>query len=157
MVYLNVYFNGVFQEQVALGKDVTTIGRGDENDIQIDNPGVSTQHAMVVREGDDYFVMDAKSKNGTVVNGAKVQRKKLEYGDMITILKHTLKYSPLAVQAEAGKPAHTVGAFVSRPLGRPPIALSSERTPAAAVVGSVGHRVTSSTLRAYLRLRDLKI
>lgn len=107
MVYINVYFNGVFQEQVALSKDVTTIGRGDDMDIHIDNPGVSTHHAAIVREGDEYFVMDAKSKNGTVVNGVTVTRKKLEYGDMITILKHTLKYSPLAVQPEPGKPAAT--------------------------------------------------
>lgn len=107
MVYINVYFNGVFQEQVALSKEVTTIGRGDDMDIHIDNPGVSTHHAAIVREGDEYFVMDAKSKNGTVVNGVTVTRKKLEYGDMITILKHTLKYSPLAVQPEPGKPAAT--------------------------------------------------
>jgi len=103
MDYINVYLHGVLQQQVALTKEVTTIGRGEDNDIPIDNPGVSTHHAMIVREGDAYFVMDAKSKNGTNVNGVPVTRKQLEYGDMISILKHTLKFSPLTVQAEADK------------------------------------------------------
>jgi pSer/pThr/pTyr-binding forkhead associated (FHA) protein len=104
MDYINVYLHGVLQQQVALSKEVTTIGRSEENDIQIDNPGVSIQHAMIVREGDAYFVMDAKSKNGTNVNGVPVTRKRLAYGDLIGILKHTLKYSPLAVQAEGAQP-----------------------------------------------------
>lgn len=109
MDYINVYLHGVLQGQVALSKEVTTIGRSEDNDIQIDNPGVSTHHAMIVREGDAYFVMDAKSKNGTNVNGVPVSRKQLAYGDMISILKHTLKYSPLAVQAEGDLPAAAHG------------------------------------------------
>ena len=108
MDYINIYLHGVLQQQVALTKDVTTIGRNEDNDIHIDNPGVSTHHAMIVREGDAYFVMDAKSKNGTLVNGEPVDRKRLEYGDLISILKHTLKYSPLAVQAEARNPADSL-------------------------------------------------
>lgn len=109
MDYINVYLHGVLQEQVALTKEVTTIGRSEDNDIHIDNPGVSTHHAMIVREGDAYYVMDAKSKNGTLVNGKPVDRKKLEYGDLIAILKHTFKLTPLAVQDEPGKAQATHG------------------------------------------------
>ncbi len=107
MDYINVYLHGVLKQQVALTKDVTTIGRGEDNDITIDNPGVSTHHAMIVREGNDFFVMDAKSKNGTNVNGVSVTRKQLVYGDMIGILKHTLKYSPLAAEADSDRPEKT--------------------------------------------------
>lgn len=103
MLYLQVYFNGVLKEQVELRKKLTTIGRSQDNDIQIDNPGVSTHHTRIVREGDTYFVEDADSTNGTSVNGVPVSRKQLEYGDMISILKHTLKFSPLALQTESGK------------------------------------------------------
>jgi pSer/pThr/pTyr-binding forkhead associated (FHA) protein len=104
MVYIHVYFNGVLKEQVGLEKEVTTIGRSKDNDIQIDNPGVSAHHARIVQEGGHYFVEDTNSTNGTNVNGEPVSRSQLQYGDMISILKHTLKFSPLALQAESGAP-----------------------------------------------------
>jgi pSer/pThr/pTyr-binding forkhead associated (FHA) protein len=104
MLYIHVYFNGVLKEQVELGKELTTIGRSKDNDIQIDNHGVSEHHARVVQEGQFYFIEDTNSTNGTIVNGELVSRKQLEYGDMISILKYTLKFSPLALQEETGKP-----------------------------------------------------
>ena len=106
MVYIHVYFNGVLKEQVALEKKVTTIGRSKENDIHIDNPGVSAHHARIVQEGEHYFIEDTNSTNGTNVNGEPVSRGPLQYGDMIGIFKHTLKFSPLALQAEAGMPTN---------------------------------------------------
>jgi predicted component of type VI protein secretion system len=104
MLYIQVYFNGALREQHELVKEVTTIGRSKDNDIQIDNPGVSAYHARIVRAGQQYFIEDTNSTNGTNVNGEPVSRKQLEFGDMISILKHTLKFSPLALQAESGKP-----------------------------------------------------
>jgi len=104
MLYIDVYFNGVLKEQVALKKELTTIGRSQDNDIQIDNPGVSAHHARIAQEGELYFIEDNNSTNGTNVNGEPVSRRQLEYGDMISIFKHTLKFSPLALQAETGKP-----------------------------------------------------
>ena len=104
MLYIHVYFNGVLKEQVELRKELTTIGRSKDNDIQIDNSGVSAHHARIVQEGKSYFIEDASSTNGTNVNGEPVSRKQLEYGDMISIFKYTLKYSPLDLQTETGKP-----------------------------------------------------
>jgi pSer/pThr/pTyr-binding forkhead associated (FHA) protein len=104
MLYIQVYFNGVLKEQVELRKELTTIGRSKDNDIQIDNPGVSAHHARIVQEGQFYFIEDTNSTNGTNVNGEPVSRKQLEYGDIISIFKHTLKFSPLALQVETGKP-----------------------------------------------------
>jgi pSer/pThr/pTyr-binding forkhead associated (FHA) protein len=109
MDYIHVYINGVFQEQVALEKAVTTIGRSANNDIQVDNPGVSAHHAQIVRQGDAYFIEDSNSTNGTNVNGSPVSRQKLEYGDVIGILKHALKFSPVEAQAETGKARGTHG------------------------------------------------
>jgi pSer/pThr/pTyr-binding forkhead associated (FHA) protein len=105
MVYIDVYFNGVLKEQVALGKALTTIGRSKDNDIQIDNSGVSAHHARIVQEGERYFIEDTNSTNGTNVNGEPVSRRELKYGDMISIFKHTLKFSPLAREVETEKPA----------------------------------------------------
>lgn len=104
MLFIHVYFNGVLKGQVELRKELTTIGRSKDNDIQIDNSGVSTHHARIVQEGQSYFIEDASSTNGTNVNGEPVSRKQLEYGDLISILKYTLKFSPLDLQTETGKP-----------------------------------------------------
>jgi len=101
MLYIQVYFNGVLKDQYELGKEVTTIGRSEDNDIQIDNPGVSSHHARIVLAGQQYFIEDTNSTNGTNVNGEPVSRRQLKFGDMIGIVKHTLKYSPLALQAKA--------------------------------------------------------
>lgn len=104
MLYIDVYFNGVLKEQVALRNEITTIGRSEDNDIQVDNPGVSAHHARIVQEGQYYFIEDTNSTNGTNINGEPVSRRQLEYGDMISILKHTLKFSPLALKEETGNP-----------------------------------------------------
>lgn len=103
MLYIHVYFNGVFKEQVELRKVVTTIGRSRDNDIQITNSGVSSHHARIVQDGQSYFIEDAGSTNGTNVNGAPIDRKILAFGDLISILKYTLKFSPLGLQTSPDK------------------------------------------------------
>lgn len=103
MLYLHVYFSDVLQGQAELNKALITIGRSEDCDIRIDNPGVSGHHARIVQEGESYYVEDTDSTNGTSVNGEPVSRKQLEYGDMISIFKHTLKFSPLDKQVEIAK------------------------------------------------------
>ena len=74
------------------------IGRDSGSDIQIDNIGVSREHARITKEHSritkgpgDYFVEDMGSINGTFVNGLKVSKKVLNTGDEITIGKYFLK------------------------------------------------------------------
>lgn len=105
MVYLHVYFNDTLQEQLELNKGLISIGRSGDNDLQIDNPGVSAHHARIVQEAETWFIEDTNSTNGTSVNGEPVSRKQLEYGDKISIFKHTLKFSPLDLQEGSGKQA----------------------------------------------------
>jgi len=54
-------------------KDPTTsIGRAIENDIQIDDTSVSRYHATIIRKGDDLFIEDLKSQNGTLIDGKAI-------------------------------------------------------------------------------------
>lgn len=55
--------------EVALTGRVTTVGRGADNDVVIDDDSVSRQHARIVREADGFHVEDLDSFNGTVVDG----------------------------------------------------------------------------------------
>jgi pSer/pThr/pTyr-binding forkhead associated (FHA) protein len=79
-------------KKIPLEKDITTIGRKVENDIQIDNLAVSGFHAMSVREGEQMLIEDLNSLNGTFVNGMKVSRHVLSNGDVVLIGTHTLDF-----------------------------------------------------------------
>lgn len=61
------------------------LGRSTDADFVLEDPLVSRRHARVFRDGPGYSVEDLASRNGTVVNARKVQRQKLEDGDVIVI------------------------------------------------------------------------
>ena len=48
-----------------------TVGRHPDCDIVIDNAGVSSLHAFLIHERGRFYVKDAMSKNGVMVNGKK--------------------------------------------------------------------------------------
>lgn len=52
-----------------IDRDVITVGRGRENDIQILDKTVSRRHLEIIRRGQKYFARDLKSLNGTFFNG----------------------------------------------------------------------------------------
>ncbi|MEG6567173.1 FHA domain-containing protein [Thermoanaerobacterium saccharolyticum] len=53
--------------------EVTTIGRADDCDIVVENPYVSSKHAMIRKKGKKYIIQDLNSTNGTFVNGKRVK------------------------------------------------------------------------------------
>jgi hypothetical protein len=69
-----------------------TIGRAEQSDIALSDPGVSRNHARVVREGDDFIVEDLRSTNGTEVNGQPVRRRRLANGDTLKLASSTLQF-----------------------------------------------------------------
>ena len=66
-----------------LGSDVVTIGRAPSNQIIVDHPSVSAQHALLLRTGASYLLKDLNSKNGTRINGDCVTHAELKDGDTI--------------------------------------------------------------------------
>jgi len=71
------------------------IGRGKDNDIVIlDDPLVSRRHALIEREGTDFYVRDKDSTNGTFLNNnpiPKGERIELKCGDVIMVGKTRLE------------------------------------------------------------------
>ncbi|KAA5808457.1 FHA domain-containing protein [Thermoanaerobacterium thermosaccharolyticum] len=53
--------------------EVTTIGRAYDCDIVVDNPYVSSKHAMIRKKGKKFVIQDLNSTNGTYVNGKRVK------------------------------------------------------------------------------------
>jgi hypothetical protein len=72
-------------ELIPLRDDVTTVGRGHEVDIRLDDPSVSRLHAEIMRRGPYVYIADlGLSRNGTRVNGRPVARRVLDDGDVLS-------------------------------------------------------------------------
>ncbi|HLB61566.1 MAG TPA: FHA domain-containing protein [Actinomycetota bacterium] len=75
-----------------IGNDVTTAGRNPESDVFLDDVTVSRKHAEIVRRGQEFFVRDVGSLNGTYVNRERVEETKLAAGDEIQIGRFRLAF-----------------------------------------------------------------
>ena len=62
-----------------------TIGREDENSIQLNDERVSRFHAKMQDDDDHIILTDLESTNGTRVNGHPVQLRVLRHGDQVGI------------------------------------------------------------------------
>ncbi len=62
-----------------------SIGRNHDNDLDIDDPAVSSHHAQIVTVFDSSYVEDLGSTNGTFVNGKQVKTHTLHNGDVLTM------------------------------------------------------------------------
>jgi pSer/pThr/pTyr-binding forkhead associated (FHA) protein len=92
MPKLVLSLDGVVLREVNLTKDRTTIGRRSHNDLVIDNLAVSGEHAVVFRSGEDMYLEDLGSTNGTTVNGQPIKKHLLQGGDFIEVGKYRLKF-----------------------------------------------------------------
>ncbi len=61
------------------------LGRHVNNEIPLLDNKASRQHTRILRENSEYFVEDMQSRNGTIVNGKKINKQKLSNQDEIKI------------------------------------------------------------------------
>jgi pSer/pThr/pTyr-binding forkhead associated (FHA) protein len=87
-----VSIDGVVIKEVQLTKDRTTLGRRPYNDVVIDNLAVSGEHAVLQMSGNEVYLEDLNSTNGTYVNGKAVKKQLLQNGDTVEIGKYKIKY-----------------------------------------------------------------
>lgn len=79
-------FPGATDSQSHLpATQVLSIGRGPENEIQLDYPMVSRKHARVMQSGNQWIIEDLNSANGTALNRIdnKIRRSVLDPADEI--------------------------------------------------------------------------
>ncbi len=85
-----------------LTKEKVTIGRSRENDIFLPDQWLSRHHAEIHRDGDGFALKDLGSKNGTLLNGARIGgEQRLRPGDVITLGEHALTFRADQEDAEA--------------------------------------------------------
>jgi FHA domain len=69
----------------------TRIGRSFAADLRLDDPSVSRRHALIVAEpGKELRVLDDRSLNGVLVNGATTEWGPLHEGDELAIGRYNL-------------------------------------------------------------------
>ena len=80
---------------------LTYIGRSEDNQLRLLDPGVSRRHVLVMATPGGYTIRDLGSQNGTYVNGTRVDESPLTDGDRITIGEINLVFrgTPAAVSA----------------------------------------------------------
>ena len=69
---------------------VLNIGRLESNDIVLDDYKVSREHAVLKISRTDMLLVDLASTHGTHVNGERIDRSPLKFGDTIHIVNHEL-------------------------------------------------------------------
>ncbi|MBX9652654.1 FHA domain-containing protein, partial [bacterium] len=73
--------------------DEVRIGRHPDCEVPLDGNSVSRFHAHMTRDGQSYFIEDQKSRNGTLVNGKRIEaRVKLNDNDRVKICETLFVY-----------------------------------------------------------------
>jgi pSer/pThr/pTyr-binding forkhead associated (FHA) protein len=105
-----VKFEDKIIEKFITEKKRITIGRTPDNDIVLDNRGVSRRHAQIEFGDNQAVIIDNESLNGTFVNSRRVSEEVLKENDAITIGKYSLVFHPAT--EKAGSPFEMDGTMV---------------------------------------------
>jgi hypothetical protein len=91
--YVLRFISGKYQGgefPIALDKQII-VGRSSDLDMVLVEDMVSRKHARIAMQGDQIWIEDLGSTNGTFVNGEKIKRARLKEGDRVLIGTSILK------------------------------------------------------------------
>ncbi len=91
MAKLILTHEGAVIREYQLKGERTTVGRKPHNDIHLEDPTVSGEHAVFLNL-QHFYVEDMGSTNGVVLNGKRVTKRQLNNGDVIRIGRHEFKF-----------------------------------------------------------------
>lgn len=97
MAKLVISNNGMNLREYPLDSGRITIGRNSHNDIVLNEPVVSSEHAAIQVNG-GVSVTDLDSTNGTSVNGRLIKKQQLQHNDVVAIGSHELRFVDESVQ-----------------------------------------------------------
>jgi pSer/pThr/pTyr-binding forkhead associated (FHA) protein len=82
---------------------VVQIGRGEFCEILLNDPLVSEKHARVVYSNGSFWVEDAGSRNGTFVNGRRIERRSiLQDGYLLRVGSSMFRFEQEAAERNSG-------------------------------------------------------
>jgi pSer/pThr/pTyr-binding forkhead associated (FHA) protein len=80
------------ESSFPLIRDSYTLGRHRNNDIVISDPKASSFHARIDRASEGFLFVDLKSRNGSWVNGKRIETAVLQTGDELRLGMARLVY-----------------------------------------------------------------
>src|ERR1039457_5619920 len=103
MLKLVLLSPGMTGRSQDLKQDKTTIGRLEDNTLQIAEPSVSSHHCEVLLRGSEVVVRDLNSTNGTYINGEKITERVIKPGQILRLGQVELRLETDASAAPAKK------------------------------------------------------
>jgi FHA domain len=79
-------------ESFAVDRERTTIGRRPDSAVFLDDVTVSRDRAMLIRRGEEWYLDDCGSLNGTYVNRSRIESQRLQEADEVQIGKYKLTF-----------------------------------------------------------------
>ncbi len=95
----------------------TVVGRSPEAHFQLDDPWISSMHAMFERRGVDIWVVDLESRNGTYVGGERVQEARLQPGCVLRFGRTDVRLDKRSSRIHASHDRHPTPPSI--PISRP--------------------------------------
>lgn len=90
-------------------KSTIKIGRDSSNDIQINEPRISRNHAVITDLGDGFFeIKDLGSTNGTFVNGERITSKKIRIDDKVEVASSLVNWFPAFSKSGSSQPGSNI-------------------------------------------------
>ena len=90
------------------GQGPWTVGRSQDNDITVNDPNVSRRHARISRADSGFVVEDLGSTNGTLLDGAPIDRERIDGGDELTFGQTSARFVR-RIDAPGGTPGGSLG------------------------------------------------
>lgn len=88
-----------------LDRNRVTMGRAEDQDIVVADPGASRRHGVVERQGDRWMLIDPGSANGLFLDGKRVQTAPLNEGAEIRIGGTSFRFMTLRPPSQTRTPA----------------------------------------------------
>lgn len=85
--------NNKVKGEYYIRKKRISIGRHKENDLRIDDPLISRQHAQIIQQGRTTYFRDLNSTNGSFLNNKRIDIAPLEEGTIIQLGSYKLTYT----------------------------------------------------------------
>jgi hypothetical protein len=79
-------------ESFAVDGERMSIGRRPDSEVFLDDVTVSRDHALLIRRGEDWYLDDCGSLNGTYVNRSRIESHRLQEGDEVQVGKYKLTF-----------------------------------------------------------------
>ena len=82
----SIYQGGELVRTETLSQDIIKVGKLPSSHLRIEDDNVSRMHAVIeVTSPSEVYIIDLGSASGTIVNGNKVNKSRLDHGDEITL------------------------------------------------------------------------